>query len=152
MSLIVSTLSGYPLLSAEREDIEDAQQQEAALLTKWQRIMGINYEIVVGQLPLPNFLTCELYLSRKFLTIIKMTIVKSLREVANAQGFFQVLEKQQTPRAFFRDLNVLIQIFKKFKLESHQGAEVNEMGVLELIIHQYFLQQYILYRYQEGFF
>ncbi|XP_028349804.1 multiple PDZ domain protein isoform X10 [Physeter macrocephalus] len=39
---------GYPLLSAEREDIEDAQQQEAALLTKWQRIMGINYEIVVA--------------------------------------------------------------------------------------------------------
>ncbi|XP_064435346.1 multiple PDZ domain protein isoform X10 [Mirounga angustirostris] len=37
---------GYPLLSAEIEDIEDAQQQEAALLTKWQRIMGINYEIV----------------------------------------------------------------------------------------------------------
>ncbi|XP_035579405.1 multiple PDZ domain protein isoform X8 [Zalophus californianus] len=39
---------GYPLLSAEMEDIEDAQQQEAALLTKWQRIMGINYEIVVA--------------------------------------------------------------------------------------------------------
>ncbi|XP_068409791.1 multiple PDZ domain protein isoform X5 [Eschrichtius robustus] len=39
---------GYPLLSTEREDIEDAQQQEAALLTKWQRIMGINYEIVVA--------------------------------------------------------------------------------------------------------
>ncbi|XP_066897605.1 multiple PDZ domain protein isoform X14 [Kogia breviceps] len=39
---------GYPLLSAGREDIEDAQQQEAALLTKWQRIMGINYEIVVA--------------------------------------------------------------------------------------------------------
>ncbi|XP_059780722.1 multiple PDZ domain protein isoform X13 [Balaenoptera ricei] len=39
---------GYPLLSAEREDIEDDQQQEAALLTKWQRIMGINYEIVVA--------------------------------------------------------------------------------------------------------
>ncbi|XP_026961667.1 multiple PDZ domain protein isoform X4 [Sagmatias obliquidens] len=39
---------GYPLLSAEREDTEDAQQQEAALLTKWQRIMGINYEIVVA--------------------------------------------------------------------------------------------------------
>uniref|UniRef100_A0A8C6CEX3 Multiple PDZ domain crumbs cell polarity complex component n=1 Tax=Moschus moschiferus TaxID=68415 RepID=A0A8C6CEX3_MOSMO len=34
--------------SAEREEIEDAQQQEAALLTKWQRIMGINYEIVVA--------------------------------------------------------------------------------------------------------
>lgn len=42
------TISGYPLLSAETEEIEDAQQQEAALLTKWQRIMGINYEIVVG--------------------------------------------------------------------------------------------------------
>ncbi|XP_057577645.1 multiple PDZ domain protein isoform X2 [Hippopotamus amphibius kiboko] len=39
---------GYPLLSAEKEEIEDAQQQEAALLTKWQRIMGINYEIVVA--------------------------------------------------------------------------------------------------------
>uniref|UniRef100_A0A9L0JX25 Multiple PDZ domain protein n=1 Tax=Equus asinus TaxID=9793 RepID=A0A9L0JX25_EQUAS len=39
---------GYPLLSAEREEIEDAQQQEAALLAKWQRIMGINYEIVVA--------------------------------------------------------------------------------------------------------
>uniref|UniRef100_A0A3Q1MJA2 Multiple PDZ domain protein n=1 Tax=Bos taurus TaxID=9913 RepID=A0A3Q1MJA2_BOVIN len=35
-------------VSAEREEIEDAQQQEAALLTKWQRIMGINYEIVVA--------------------------------------------------------------------------------------------------------
>ncbi|KAB0389774.1 hypothetical protein E2I00_017376, partial [Balaenoptera physalus] len=43
-----SVSKGYPLLSAEREDIEDAQQQEAALLTKWQRIMGINYEIVVA--------------------------------------------------------------------------------------------------------
>ncbi|XP_031993800.1 multiple PDZ domain protein isoform X6 [Hylobates moloch] len=39
---------GYPLLSAEIEEIEDAQKQEAALLTKWQRIMGINYEIVVA--------------------------------------------------------------------------------------------------------
>ncbi|XP_062936329.1 multiple PDZ domain protein isoform X2 [Cynocephalus volans] len=39
---------GYPLLSAEIEEIEDAQPQEAALLTKWQRIMGINYEIVVA--------------------------------------------------------------------------------------------------------
>ncbi|NP_001179820.2 multiple PDZ domain protein [Bos taurus] len=39
---------GLPLVSAEREEIEDAQQQEAALLTKWQRIMGINYEIVVA--------------------------------------------------------------------------------------------------------
>uniref|UniRef100_A0A452QE38 Multiple PDZ domain crumbs cell polarity complex component n=1 Tax=Ursus americanus TaxID=9643 RepID=A0A452QE38_URSAM len=46
--LIVLTVSGYPLLSAEIEDIEDARQQEAALLTKWQRIMGINYEIVVA--------------------------------------------------------------------------------------------------------
>lgn len=42
------TISGYPLLSAEIEEIEDAPQQEAALLTKWQRIMGINYEVVVG--------------------------------------------------------------------------------------------------------
>ncbi|XP_078225260.1 multiple PDZ domain protein isoform X26 [Callithrix jacchus] len=39
---------GYPLLSAEIEEIEDAQQQEADLLAKWQRIMGINYEIVVA--------------------------------------------------------------------------------------------------------
>uniref|UniRef100_H2R430 Multiple PDZ domain protein n=1 Tax=Pan troglodytes TaxID=9598 RepID=H2R430_PANTR len=39
---------GYPLPSAEIEEIEDAQKQEAALLTKWQRIMGINYEIVVA--------------------------------------------------------------------------------------------------------
>uniref|UniRef100_A0A8C7BM74 Multiple PDZ domain protein n=2 Tax=Neovison vison TaxID=452646 RepID=A0A8C7BM74_NEOVI len=39
---------GYPLLSADIEDTEDAQQQEAALLTKWQRIMGVNYEIVVA--------------------------------------------------------------------------------------------------------
>lgn len=39
---------GYPLLSAETEGIEDTQQQEAALQTKWQRIMGINYEIVVA--------------------------------------------------------------------------------------------------------
>lgn len=44
MSLIVSPL---PLVSAETEETEDAQQQEAALLTKWQRVMGINYEIVV---------------------------------------------------------------------------------------------------------
>ncbi|XP_073871860.1 multiple PDZ domain protein isoform X8 [Macaca fascicularis] len=39
---------GYPLLSAEIEEIEDARKQEAVLLTKWQRIMGINYEIVVA--------------------------------------------------------------------------------------------------------
>ncbi|XP_037707179.1 multiple PDZ domain protein isoform X2 [Choloepus didactylus] len=39
----------YPLLASETEEIEDTQQQEAALLTKWQRIMGINYEIVVAQ-------------------------------------------------------------------------------------------------------
>ncbi|KAM5331378.1 multiple PDZ domain protein isoform 2-T4 [Glossophaga mutica] len=39
---------GYPLLLAEIEEVEDAQQQEAALLAKWQRIMGINYEIVVA--------------------------------------------------------------------------------------------------------
>ncbi|XP_064346272.1 multiple PDZ domain protein isoform X2 [Camelus dromedarius] len=39
---------GYPLLSAEMGEIEDARQEEAALLTKWQRIMGINYEIVVA--------------------------------------------------------------------------------------------------------
>ncbi|XP_012576942.1 PREDICTED: multiple PDZ domain protein isoform X2 [Condylura cristata] len=38
---------GYPLLSAEIEEVEDVQQ-ESALLTKWQRIMGINYEIVVA--------------------------------------------------------------------------------------------------------
>lgn len=40
-------VSGCPLLSAELEEAEDVQQ-EAALLAKWQRIMGINYEIVVG--------------------------------------------------------------------------------------------------------
>ncbi|XP_070287789.1 multiple PDZ domain protein isoform X7 [Myotis yumanensis] len=39
---------GYPLLLAEIEEMEDAQQREAALLKKWQRIMGINYEIVVA--------------------------------------------------------------------------------------------------------
>ncbi|XP_016069713.1 PREDICTED: multiple PDZ domain protein isoform X1 [Miniopterus natalensis] len=39
---------GYPLLLAEIEEIEDAQQQEAALMKKWQKIMGINYEIVVA--------------------------------------------------------------------------------------------------------
>ncbi|XP_011911813.1 PREDICTED: multiple PDZ domain protein isoform X3 [Cercocebus atys] len=39
---------GYPLLSAEIEEVEDARKQEAVLLTKWQRIMGINYEIVVA--------------------------------------------------------------------------------------------------------
>ncbi|KAF4025361.1 hypothetical protein G4228_017565 [Cervus hanglu yarkandensis] len=44
-SLIVSSL---PLVSADREEAEDAQQQEAALLAKWQRTMGINYEIVVA--------------------------------------------------------------------------------------------------------
>ncbi|KAK7832389.1 LOW QUALITY PROTEIN: hypothetical protein U0070_011837 [Myodes glareolus] len=38
---------GYPLLSTELEEAEDVQQ-EAALLAKWQRIMGINYEIVVA--------------------------------------------------------------------------------------------------------
>ncbi|XP_029396269.1 multiple PDZ domain protein isoform X3 [Mus pahari] len=38
---------GYPLLSTELEEAEDVQQ-EAALLTKWQSIMGINYEIVVA--------------------------------------------------------------------------------------------------------
>ncbi|XP_031789916.1 multiple PDZ domain protein isoform X6 [Piliocolobus tephrosceles] len=39
---------GYPLLSAEIEETEEARKQEAVLLTKWQRIMGINYEIVVA--------------------------------------------------------------------------------------------------------
>uniref|UniRef100_A0A671EX07 Multiple PDZ domain crumbs cell polarity complex component n=1 Tax=Rhinolophus ferrumequinum TaxID=59479 RepID=A0A671EX07_RHIFE len=43
---------GYPLLSAETEEIEDTQQQETALQTKWQRIMGINYEIVVNGITL----------------------------------------------------------------------------------------------------
>ncbi|XP_012625077.2 multiple PDZ domain protein isoform X2 [Microcebus murinus] len=38
---------GCPSLPAKIEAIEDAQQ-EAVLLTKWQRIMGINYEIVVA--------------------------------------------------------------------------------------------------------
>lgn len=50
-SLIVSSL---PLASSDREETEDAQQQEAALLAKWQRMMGINYEIVVRWLPLPQ--------------------------------------------------------------------------------------------------
>lgn len=53
-NLIALTISGYPLLSAEIEEIEDARKQEAVLLTKWQRIMGINYEIVVGQLTFCN--------------------------------------------------------------------------------------------------
>lgn len=39
---------GYPLLLAEIEEIEEAQQQETALVKKWQKIMGINYEIVVA--------------------------------------------------------------------------------------------------------
>ncbi|XP_075416035.1 multiple PDZ domain protein isoform X6 [Tenrec ecaudatus] len=39
----------YPLLPAETEERENMQQQEAALLSKWQRIMGINYEIVVAR-------------------------------------------------------------------------------------------------------
>ncbi|XP_036874522.2 multiple PDZ domain protein isoform X9 [Manis javanica] len=39
---------GYPLLSSETKEVEDTQQQEAVLLTKWQRIMGTNYEIVVA--------------------------------------------------------------------------------------------------------
>ncbi|KAF6125821.1 multiple PDZ domain crumbs cell polarity complex component [Phyllostomus discolor] len=43
-----SISKGYPLLLAEIEEVEDTQQQEAALLAKWQRIMGINYEIVVA--------------------------------------------------------------------------------------------------------
>lgn len=73
------TVSSLPLVSADGEETEDAQQQEAALLAKWQRMMGINYEIVVRWLPLPNFPTCKLYLSRELLTVIKMTIVNSQR-------------------------------------------------------------------------
>ncbi|XP_071456750.1 multiple PDZ domain protein isoform X6 [Marmota flaviventris] len=38
---------GYQLISAEAQETKDTQQ-EATLLTKWQRIMGINYEIVVA--------------------------------------------------------------------------------------------------------
>nr|XP_040141739.1 multiple PDZ domain protein isoform X4 [Ictidomys tridecemlineatus] len=38
---------GYQLISAEAQETKD-MQQEATLLTKWQRIMGINYEIVVA--------------------------------------------------------------------------------------------------------
>uniref|UniRef100_A0A8D2DF26 Multiple PDZ domain protein n=1 Tax=Sciurus vulgaris TaxID=55149 RepID=A0A8D2DF26_SCIVU len=38
---------GYQLISAEIQETKDVPQ-EAALLTKWQRIMGINYEIVVA--------------------------------------------------------------------------------------------------------
>ncbi|XP_040818745.1 multiple PDZ domain protein isoform X9 [Ochotona curzoniae] len=48
ISILPIEEEGYPLLSAEMEDREDAQQQEAALLAKWQHIMGINYEIVVA--------------------------------------------------------------------------------------------------------
>ncbi|XP_036917857.1 multiple PDZ domain protein isoform X2 [Sturnira hondurensis] len=43
-----SISKGYPLLLAEIEEVEDPQQQEAVLLAKWQRIMGINYEVVVA--------------------------------------------------------------------------------------------------------
>ncbi|XP_020041623.2 multiple PDZ domain protein isoform X18 [Castor canadensis] len=39
---------GCLVLSDEVQETEDTQQQEAFLLTKWQRIMGINYEIVVA--------------------------------------------------------------------------------------------------------
>ncbi|XP_010629282.1 multiple PDZ domain protein isoform X4 [Fukomys damarensis] len=39
---------GHPLLSGEGEEMEDAQQTDVALLTKWQRLMGINYEVVVA--------------------------------------------------------------------------------------------------------
>ncbi|KAM5298428.1 LOW QUALITY PROTEIN: multiple PDZ domain protein [Ctenodactylus gundi] len=39
---------GYPLLQEEVEETEESQQEEAALLTKWQRIMGMNYEVVVA--------------------------------------------------------------------------------------------------------
>ncbi|KAM5182854.1 multiple PDZ domain protein isoform 12-T13 [Callospermophilus lateralis] len=38
---------GYQLISTEAQETKD-MQQEATLLTKWQRIMGINYEIVVA--------------------------------------------------------------------------------------------------------
>ncbi|CAK6434028.1 unnamed protein product [Pipistrellus nathusii] len=48
-SIVPIEEEGYPLLLAEIEEMEDAQKQEAALLKKWQRIMGINYEIVVAQ-------------------------------------------------------------------------------------------------------
>nr|XP_045001807.1 multiple PDZ domain protein isoform X4 [Jaculus jaculus] len=44
---ILPVEEGYPLLSTEAEEAEDAQQ-EVTLLAKWQRIMGINYEIVVA--------------------------------------------------------------------------------------------------------
>ncbi|XP_053512269.1 multiple PDZ domain protein isoform X1 [Artibeus jamaicensis] len=43
-----SISKGYPLLLAEIEEVEHPPQQEAALLAKWQRIMGLNYEIVVA--------------------------------------------------------------------------------------------------------
>ncbi|XP_077903770.1 multiple PDZ domain protein isoform X7 [Ictidomys tridecemlineatus] len=42
---------GYQLISAEAQETKD-MQQEATLLTKWQRIMGINYEIVVNGITL----------------------------------------------------------------------------------------------------
>ncbi|XP_028609457.1 multiple PDZ domain protein isoform X3 [Grammomys surdaster] len=47
ISILPIEEEGCPLLSTELEETEDVQQ-EAALLTKWQRIMGINYEIVVA--------------------------------------------------------------------------------------------------------
>ncbi|MEJ1282801.1 multiple PDZ domain protein [Cricetulus griseus] len=47
ISILPIEEEGYPLLSTQLEEAEDVQQ-EAALLTKWQRIMGINYEIVVA--------------------------------------------------------------------------------------------------------
>ncbi|KAM6182197.1 multiple PDZ domain protein [Erethizon dorsatum] len=48
VSILPIEEEGYPLLSDEVEETEDAQQRETALLTKWQRVMGINYEIVVA--------------------------------------------------------------------------------------------------------
>lgn len=53
--LNVLAILGYPLLSDEVEETEDAQR-ETTLLTKWQRVMGINYEIVVSWLTLLIFL------------------------------------------------------------------------------------------------
>ncbi|XP_013371771.1 PREDICTED: multiple PDZ domain protein isoform X3 [Chinchilla lanigera] len=48
VSILPIEEEGFPLLSDEVEETEDAQQREAALLTKWQRVMGVNYEVVVA--------------------------------------------------------------------------------------------------------
>ncbi|XP_021108511.1 multiple PDZ domain protein isoform X3 [Heterocephalus glaber] len=46
ISMLPIEEEGHPVLSGEGQETEDAG--EAAMLTKWQRVMGINYEIVVA--------------------------------------------------------------------------------------------------------